>query len=88
MDYEEKSRSTMLLNHLDELALEQIVGYENEYVEAMKRLDKYYGNSRKVINACLEEIKALPRVSGGDYKALVAYSRGYRNSENPNFHAK
>ena len=80
MDYEEKSRSTMLLNHLDELALEQIVGYKNEYVEAMKRLDKYYGNNRKVINACLEEIKALPRVSGGDYKALVAYKKCIKNN--------
>ena len=29
MDYEEKSRSTMLLDHLDKWALEQIVGYEN-----------------------------------------------------------
>ncbi len=80
MDYEEKSRSTMLLDHLDKWALEQIVGYENDYVEAMEKLDGYYGNNRKVIKACLEEVHALPRVSGGDYKALVSYKKCIKNN--------
>ena len=80
MDYEEKSRSTMLLDHLDKWALEQIVGYENEYVEAMEKLDSYYGNKGKVVKACLEELHALPRISGGDYKALVSYMKCIKNN--------
>ena len=35
MEYETKYRATMLLNHLDVKALEQLVGLESEYEKAM-----------------------------------------------------
>ena len=41
VEYEVKYRSTMLLNHLDAKALEQIVGLENDYDLAMAQLDRY-----------------------------------------------
>ena len=62
-EYEEKYRATMLLNHLDEKALHQIIGLETEYEAAMKQLDSYYSDSKKIIRACLDEIRAQPQIS-------------------------
>ena len=39
-----------------------------------------YGNDRKVVQACIDEIHALPRISGGDYKALVLYKKCIKNN--------
>ena len=36
-------------------------------------LDCYYNNSSKIVAACMEEIKVLPDIKVGDYKALVLY---------------
>ena len=47
LEYETKYRATMLLNHLDSKALEQIVGLENDYEKAVEQLDKYYNNDAK-----------------------------------------
>ena len=40
-DYEEKYWSTMLLNHLDKLASEKIVGLENNYDKVMNAQDHF-----------------------------------------------
>ena len=50
-EYEEKYRATMLLNHLDSKAQEQIVGFENDYDRAISQLDKYYNDSKKILKA-------------------------------------
>ena len=71
-EYEEKYRATMLLNHLDAKALEQIVGLENQYDKAMEQLDKYYNDAKKIAKACLDEIRAHSAIGAHDYKALVA----------------
>ena len=49
VDYEAKSRSNLLLNHLDKDALRKIAGVENDYDGAMKKLQKYFGDQTKVI---------------------------------------
>ena len=41
----------MLLNHLDAKAKEQIVGFENEYEQAMDELENYYNDAKKIIKA-------------------------------------
>ena len=74
-EYEEKYRATMLLSHLDDKAQLQIVGLETNYDEAIKQLDSYYNDSKKVIRACLDEIRAQPQVSQYDYKGLVQYKK-------------
>ena len=74
-EYEEKYRATMLMNHLDEKAQLQIVGLENKYEEAMKQLDTYYSDAKKIVRACLDEIRSQPQVSAYDYKGLVSYKK-------------
>ena len=74
-EYEEKYRATMLLNHLDAKALEQIIGLETDYDKAIAQLEKYYNDAKKIIKACLEEIRAHPNVNAFDYKALVSYKK-------------
>ena len=75
LEYEEKHRATMLMNHLDSKASEQIIGLENEYDKAIAQLDKFYNDPKKIIKACLDEIRAHPNISAFDYKALVAYKK-------------
>ena len=75
VEYEEKYRATMLLNHLDSKAQEQIVGLENSYEEAIAALDRYYNNPNKVIKASLDEIRAQSNIAQFDYKALVNYKK-------------
>ena len=70
----------MLLNHLDDKAMEQIVGYENDYDGAIDKLHKYYSDSNKVIRACLDEIKGHSQVQQFDYKGLVAYKKCLTNN--------
>ena len=79
-DYEEKYRPGILLDHLDDKAMTQIVGMESNYEAAMEQLDRYYNNTNKVTRACMEEVDALPRIYTGDYKALVAYKKCIANS--------
>ena len=74
-EYEEKYRATMLMTHLDDKAQLQIVGLETEYDAAIKQLDSYYVDAKKVIKACLDEIKSSPVVAQFDYKGLVAYKK-------------
>ena len=74
-EYEPKYRSTMLLNHLDEKAQLQIVGLETDYDAAIEQLDRYYSDAKKIIKACLEEIRAQPLINQFDYRALVNYKK-------------
>ena len=71
VEYEEKHRAGLLLNHIDHDVLKKIIGVEREYNAAMSKIDKYYGDPGKVVNACLSEIKAHPRVQGFDYRVMV-----------------
>ena len=41
----------------------------------IKQLDKYYVDAKKVIKACLDEIKSSPTMGQFDYKGLVAYKK-------------
>ena len=79
-EYEVKYRATMLLNHLDAKALEQIIGLENDYEKAMSQLDRYYNDAKKIIKSCLDEIRAHSNVNAFDYKALVAYKKRLVNN--------
>ena len=49
VDYEAKSRSNLLLSHLDKEAIRRIAGSENDYTGAMKKLEEYYGDQQKII---------------------------------------
>ena len=73
MDYEEKYRAIMLLNHLDSKAAEKIIGWENNYNPAIASLDRYYNNQPKIFAAYMIEVKALPNIIAGDYEVLVSY---------------
>ena len=75
VEYEVKYRATMLLNHLDVKAKEQIIGLENDYENAMKSLDKYYNDAKKIVKACLDEIKGHAVIHSFDYKSLVAFKK-------------
>ena len=79
-EYEVKYRATMLLNHLDTKAKEQIIGFENEYDLAMEKLEKYYNDAKKIIKACLDEIRGHGNISAHDYKALVSYKKCLTNN--------
>ena len=71
-DYKEKSRSNMLLSHLNKDAARRIVGSENDYPAAMRKLETYFGDKRKVIRDCTNEIDNFPKVQTNDFKNLVA----------------
>ena len=79
-EYEVKYRATMLLNHLDTKAKEQIIGFENEYDLAIEKLEKYYNDAKKIIKACLDEIRGHGNISAHDYKALVSYKKCLTNN--------
>ena len=74
-EYEVRYRSTMLMNHLDEKAQQQIVGLETNYEAAMNQLDTYFGDPKKIIRACLEEIRTQPQINPFDYKGLVQFKK-------------
>ena len=61
----------MLLSHLNKDAQRQIIGSENDYVTAMKKLEAYFGDKRKVICDCTNEIANFPKVQLNDFKKLV-----------------
>ena len=50
-DYEEKYRVSMLLSHVDAEAQKKLIGLETEYEKAMEKLNKYHGDTRKVVQA-------------------------------------
>ena len=50
----------------------KINGLENEYVKAMEKLDKYYGDTPKVVQACTMVIRSHPQVQLFDYKGMLS----------------
>ena len=74
-EYESKYRATMLLNHLDAKAKEQIIGLETQYEKAIEQLEHYYNDAKNIVKACLEEIRVHSTVASHDYKALVSYKK-------------
>ena len=72
VDYEEKSRSNLLLSHLDQDAKKRIAGAENDYVKAMDKLDKYFGDKRKVVRDCMAEVTNFGIVPHNNLKQLIA----------------
>ena len=80
MDYELKLRSNMLMSHLDNEAQKKNIGLENKYKEAMNKLDKYYGDTKKVILACIAEKKVQAQVQSHDYKGLLSLKTCLENN--------
>ncbi len=70
-DYEEKSHANMLLSHLDKDTARRIIGCEDDYKAAMKKLEDYFGDKRKVIRDCTNKFVNFPKVLANDYKKLV-----------------
>ena len=71
-DYEEKYRANMWMSHCDDGAQKNIFGLETEYEKAKEKLERYYGDTCKVIHACTAEIKSHLQVHSFDYKGLLS----------------
>ncbi|KAK3882458.1 hypothetical protein Pcinc_013165 [Petrolisthes cinctipes] len=52
-------------------ALKTVKGVENDYELMIKRLDDKYGNSRKVVDMVLCDLKALKKIPEGDSKEFL-----------------
>ena len=52
-------------------ALETVRGVENDYDLMIKRLDAKYGNSRRIVDNILEDLKTLKVVSEGDHRGFM-----------------
>ena len=61
----------MLLKNIDEEAKKKIMSLENDYLAALKKLEAFFGDKEKVIEACLEEVTKQPTVGEKDYNGLV-----------------
>ena len=72
----------MLTTHIDKAALDQIVGHENDYEEAMRNLHLFYADPLKVVSCVMNEIMSPPVIKEGDYDALVHYCKIIRNNYN------
>ena len=51
------------------MALERIIGFENDYNRTMAAFDQYYNNRFKIIATYMKEIKALPKIKARYYEA-------------------
>ena len=60
-EYDVQWHATILLDHLDDAAKNKFIGYDSNYKEAMKRLDSYYGDPRKVVACVMKEVLS-PRI--------------------------
>ena len=81
-EYEEKWRSGLLLDHLDDTACSKLVGYETDYAEAIKRLNLFYGDPLKVVSCVMREVMLPHPIADGDYKGLLSYSVILENNYN------
>ena len=73
-EFESKFRINFLLERLDDAALEKVIGYEQDYVGALKRLDSFYGDPLKVVSCIMSEVNSPSVICEGDYRALISYS--------------
>ena len=74
VDYSEKYRDRMLCDHLDSDARSKFIGFESDYKEAMDRLEKYYGDTSKVVKCVMNQVKDPDSIVDEDYRGLVRYS--------------
>ena len=81
-EYEYKWRSGLLWDHLDDAARSRYVGCETDYLEAMRRLERYYADPQKVIAVVMREVTSQPLINSGEYKNLVSYSSVSKNNFN------
>ena len=80
VEYEERFRHNFLLDHLDSAAKGKIIGLESDYDGAMKKLDAFYANPRKVVGCVVSEVMSFNSIRDGDYKSLVTYSNTLQNN--------
>ena len=50
----------------------KIIGLENKYNKTIEKLDKYYRDNDKVIQACTAEVRSHPQVQYFDFKGLLS----------------
>ena len=81
-DYDEHFRIGMLKNHIDEAAKQKIIGYENNYEAAMKRLSKYYGDTSKVVSCVMRDVMSPKEIGEAEYVNLLSYSVVLENNYN------
>ena len=61
----------MLMSHVDTEVQQKLVGLETEYKKAMEKLNRYYGDTRKVVQTCTTEIKGHLQVNSFYYKGML-----------------
>ena len=81
-EYEEKWRAGLLWDHIDEVARSKFVGWETDYAEAIKRLERFYGNPLKVVSCVMKEVSSQSYIAEGDYSSLLEYSVCLENNFN------
>ena len=52
-------------------ALQAVKGSEGDYDEMIRRLDDKFGNSRKIVDLVISDLKALKKIPDGDTKAFI-----------------
>ena len=55
-----------LLSHLDDGAVNKIIGYKGDYKKAMAALDWHYNKCAKIVTVCTREINALHDIEDRD----------------------
>ena len=81
-EYDEKWRAGLLWDHLDDMARNKFVGWETDYVQAISKLDLYYGDPLKVIACVMKEVMSQSVIADGDYTSLISYSVLLENNFN------
>ena len=52
-------------------ALKHIAGCEDNYDKMMARLNRHYGDPRKLVDLVISELKAIKQLSDGDYTGFI-----------------
>ena len=83
VDYEERFHYSLLSEKIDAAAKSKFIGSENDYAAALKKLENYYGDVRKVVRYVLQEVMSQSTISEGQYYiSLVSYSNVLVNNYN------
>ena len=56
---------------LDGDALKVVLGVKDDYDEMLKSLDESFGNTRRIVDAVINYLRSLRRISDGDWKGFV-----------------
>ncbi len=81
-DYDVKYRARLLCDHIDVTARSKFTGFEDNFPEAMKRLEQFYGDSSKVVKCVMKEVQDPDAVAEDDYRGLVEYADILENNFN------